>query len=199
MSKHCILVIDMLNDFIGEKASLGCPGAEKIVPNIRRIIDYARSKQEDIHVVHVQEAHRKNDADFRIRPVHAVKGTWGSDFIPELKPEGDEYIVQKRRHSAFMYTDLDLYLREENIDTVVVMGVWTNVCVRCSASDASYRAYKVIAISDCCASKDEEMHKAGLRDMAIFAKVMTSDEYISDWQNNRDPWENAGQPDNKEK
>jgi nicotinamidase-related amidase len=79
------------------------------------------------------------------------------------------------------------------------MGVWTNVCVRCSASDASYRAYKVIAISDCCASKDEEMHKAGLRDMAIFAKVMTSDEYISDWQNNRDPWENAGQPDNKEK
>ena len=97
-----------------------------------------------------------------------------------------------------MYTDLDLYLREENIDTVVVTDVWTNVCVRCSASDASYRAYKVIGLSDCCASKDEEMHKSGLRDTAIFAKVMTSEEYISDWQNGKDPWQEAGQPDHVE-
>ncbi len=199
MGKHCILVIDMLNDFIGENAALRCPDGEKIVPALRKLMDYGRTRPEDIHIVHIQEAHRKHDADFRVRPVHAVVGTWGSRIIDELKPVGDEYLIPKRRHSGFMYTDLDLYLREENIDTVVVTGVWTNVCVRSTASDASYRAYKVIAISDCCASKDEEMHRAGLRDMAIFAKVMTVDEYIKAWEEGEDPWKDAGQPDNKEK
>lgn len=199
MVKQCIVIIDMLNDFIGEKATLRCPDGEKIVPTLKKLLNYARTRPNDTHIVYIQEAHRKHDVDFRVRPVHALKGTWGSEIIEELKPVGDEYVVQKRRHSGFIYTDLDLYLREENIDTVVVTGVWTNVCVRSTASDASYRAYKVIALSDCCASKDEEMHKAGLRDMAIFAKVMTAGEYIAAWEKGEDPWKDAGQPDNIEK
>ena len=134
MAKHAIVVIDMLNDFIGEEAQLRCPGGEKIVPNLQKLFKWVRDRnaegKDDIHLVHIQEAHRKNDADFRVRPRHAVAGTHGSDFIKELYPEGEEYIIPKRRHSAFQHTDLDLYLKEENIDTVVVTGVWTNVCVR---------------------------------------------------------------------
>ena len=141
-----------------------------------------------IHVCHVQEAHRKDDADFRVRPRHAVKGSWGSDFIPELKPREDlgDYIVPKRRHSAFAYTDFDLYLREEKIDTVVVTGVWTNVCVRSTASDALYHAYNVICIADCVASATEEMHLAGLRDMGLFAEIMTLEEYMQAWPGRAD-------------
>ncbi|WP_069650902.1 cysteine hydrolase family protein [Caloranaerobacter ferrireducens] len=200
MPRHAILVIDMLNDFIGEKAPLRCPGGEKIVPNLQRLFEWVRNREgDDVQLVHIQEAHRKNDADFRVRPVHAVKGTWGSDFIKELYPQGDEYIVPKRRHSGFAYTDLDLYLREENIDTVVVTGVWTNVCVRSTASDALYHAYKVIALSDGCASKTEEMHEYGLKDMSLFAKVMTIDEYIDAWEKGIDPWIGGGDTENKVK
>lgn len=198
MTRHAILVIDMLNDFIGEKAQLRCPGGEKIVPNLQRLFEWVRNREgDDVQIVHIQEAHRKNDADFRVRPVHAVKGTWGSDFIKELYPQEDEYIVQKRRHSGFAYTDLDLYLREENIDTVVVTGVWTNVCVRSTASDALYRAYKVIVLSDGCASKTEEMHEYGLKDMSLFAKIMTIDEYIDAWEKGIDPWIGGGDKENK--
>ncbi|MNH29460.1 Maleamate amidohydrolase [compost metagenome] len=85
--------------------------------------------------------------------------------------------MQKRRHSAFSYTDMDLFLREEGIDTVAVTGVWTNVCVRSTASDAMYHTYKVVCISDCCASKDEEMHLSGLRDIGIFGEVVTLEQY----------------------
>lgn len=198
MPRHAILVIDMLNDFIGEKAPLRCPGGEKIVPNLQRLFEWVRNREgDDVQLVHIQEAHRKNDADFRVRPVHAVKGTWGSDFIKELYPQEDEYIVPKRRHSGFAYTDLDLYLREENIDTVVVTGVWTNVCVRSTASDALYHAYKVIALSDGCASKTEEMHEYGLKDMSLFAKIMTIDEYIDAWEKGIDPWIGGGDTENK--
>lgn len=198
MARHAIVVIDMLNDFIGEKAPLRCPGGDDIVPNLQKLFKWVRARKDDeIHLVHIQEAHRKNDADFRVRPVHAVKGTWGSDFIKELYPEGEEYIIPKRRHSAFAHTDLDLYLREENIDTVVVTGVWTNVCVRSTASDALYNAYKVITLSDACASKTEEMHEYGLNDLSIFTKVMTIDEYMNAWEKGEDPWLGGGDQGNK--
>jgi len=198
MGKHAILVIDMLNDFVGEKASLRCPGADDIVPNLMKLFEWVRARKDDsIHIVHIQEAHRKNDADFRVRPVHAVKGTWGSDFIKELYPEEGEYIVPKRRHSGFAHTDLDLYLREEDIDTVVVTGVWTNVCVRSTASDALYNAYKVITLSDGCASKTKEMHEYGLKDLSLFTKIMTIDEYIKAWEKGEDPWVGGGDRENK--
>lgn len=198
MPRHAILVIDMLNDFVGEKASLRCPGGETIIPDLQKLFKWVRGREnDDVHLVHIQEAHRKHDADFRVRPVHAVDGTWGSDFIPELYPEGDEYIVKKRRHSGFAHTDLDLYLREENIDTVVVTGVWTNVCVRSTATDALANAYKVITLSDGCASKTEEMHEYGLNDLSIFTKVMTIDEYINAWENGEDPWVGGGDKENK--
>lgn len=200
MPRHAILVIDMLNDFVGEKAPLRCPGGETIIPDLQKLFKWVRGREnDDVHLVHIQEAHRKNDADFRVRPVHAVKGTWGSDFIPELYPEENEYIVQKRRHSGFAHTDLDLYLREENIDTVVVTGVWTNVCVRSTATDALANAYKVITLSDGCASKTEEMHEYGLNDLSIFTKVMTIDEYITAWDNGEDPWLGGGDRENKVK
>lgn len=201
MARHGIVVIDMLNDFIGENASLRCPGGEEIVPNLQKLFKWVRERNakglDDIQLIHIQEAHRKNDADFRVRPRHAVKGTWGSDFIQELYPEGEEYTIPKRRHSAFAHTDLDLYLREENLDTVVVTGVWTNVCVRSTASDALYNAYKVITLSDGVHSKNDEMHEAGLRDLSIFTKVITIDEYIDAWEKGLDPWVGGGDTENK--
>lgn len=201
MAKHAILVIDMLNDFVGETAKLRCPGGEKIIPNLQKLFRWVRERRldgkDDVEIIHIQEAHRKNDADFRVRPDHAVKGTWGSDFIPELYPNEDEYIVQKRRHSGFAHTDLDLYLREENIDTVVVTGVWTNVCVRSTATDALANAFKVVTLSDGVHSKNDEMHEAGLRDLSIFSKVMTIEEYIKDWEEGNDPWIGGGDKENK--
>lgn len=198
MSRHAILVIDMLNDFIGEKAPLRCPGGETIIPNLQRLFKWVRGRKDDnVQLVHIQESHRENDADFRVRPVHAVRGTWGSEIISELHPEKGEYVVPKRRHSGFQYTDLELYLREEDIDTVVVTGVWTNVCVRSTATDALARAFKVITLSDGCASKTEEMHEYGLKDLSIFSKVMTIDEYIQAWEKGVDPWEGGGDKENK--
>ena len=198
MAKHAIVVIDMLNDFIGEKAPLRCPGGEEIIPNLQKLFKWVRAREDDeIHLVHIQEAHRKNDADFRVRPRHAVAGTWGSDFIKELYPEGDEYIIPKRRHSAFAHTDLDLYLKEEGIDTVVVTGVWTNVCVRSTATDALANAYRVITLTDGVHSKNQEMHEYGLNDLSIFTKLMTIDEYTDAWEKGIDPWVGGGDTENK--
>lgn len=198
MGRHAIVVIDMLNDFANPEGALYCPGAEIIIPKLQELFKWVRArKDDDIHLVHIQEAHRKNDADFRVRPVHAIAGTWGSDFIKELYPEGDEYTIPKRRHSSFAHTDLDLYLKEEKIDTVVVTGVWTNVCVRSTATDALANAYRVITLSDGVHSKTQEMHEYGLNDLSIFTKVMTIAEYQDAWDKGLDPWVGGGDPENK--
>jgi len=203
MPRHAIVIIDMLNDFAHPDGALYCEGGRTILPNLQKLMAWVRERKakglDDIQLIHIQEAHRPGDADFRVRPVHAIKGTWGSDFIPEVYPQEGEYIVQKRRHSAFQHTDLDLYLREENLDTVVITGAWTNVCCRCTANDALANAYKVITLADCNASKTQEMHEHGLVDLSIFTKVMNLDEYMAAWDRGEDPWVGGGDPQNKVK
>lgn len=101
MPRHGILIIDMLNDFAHPDGVLYCPNNRKIIPTLQKLINWVRKRnaegRDDIQLIFIQEAHRENDADFRVRPVHAVKGTWGSDFIEELRPEKGEYIVQKKK------------------------------------------------------------------------------------------------------
>lgn len=201
MPRHGIVLIDMLNDFAHPDGALYCAGGRTILPNLQKLMAWVRERNarglDDIQLIHIQEAHRIGDADFKVRPVHAIKGTWGSDFIPEMQPLENEYVVQKRRHSGFQHTDLDLYLREENIDTVVITGAWTNVCCRCTANDALANAYRVITLADCNASKTQEMHEHGLVDLSIFTKVMNLDEYIAAWDRGEDPWVGGGDPTNK--
>ncbi len=199
--RYGIVVIDMLNDFIGETAALRCPGGEEITPNLQKLFKWVRARnaegKDDVQLIHIQEAHRKNDADFRVRPRHAEAGSWGSDFIKELYPEGEEYTIPKRRHSSFWHTDLDLYLREENIDTVVVTGVWTNVCVRSTAADALALAYRVITLTDGVHSATQEQHEHGLIDLNIFTKLVTIDEFTAALEAGQDPWLGAGDTANK--
>ena len=60
MARHAIVVIDMLNDFVGEKAPLRCPGADDIIPDLQKLFKWVRAREnDDVHLVHIQEAHRK--------------------------------------------------------------------------------------------------------------------------------------------
>lgn len=176
MARTALLVIDMINDILKNPANpLYCPDSSEMVAKVCELVDFAH--RAGWHVVYVQDAHREGDADFTVRPVHALRGTWGAELIDELKAiraPGD-YEVLKRRHSGFSYTDLDLYLREEHVEEVVLCGAWTNVAVRSTASDAFYQFYRVIIVSDCCIAKTREMHEAGLRDLEMFASLITLD------------------------
>ena len=70
--KHALVVIDMLNDFVEATGALTCANAWSIVPKIQEVLAFGR--RHGIQVVYIQEAHRLHDADFRVRPVHAVRG-----------------------------------------------------------------------------------------------------------------------------
>lgn len=170
--KRALLIIDMLNDFIRENGALPVPGAEKIVPSIKSLLSAFREREQP--VIYICDSHQPDDAEFEVWGSHAVKGTWGSEVIEELRPESSELVIYKRRFSGFFGTDLDLTLREKKVEEVVVTGVLTNICVLYTASDAYQRGYRVVVPSDCVAAADPEMHKFALRQLkeVVGAKIV---------------------------
>src|SRR5690606_9905987 len=110
-----------------------------------------------------------------------VRGTWGAEFVEELKPLPGERVVDKCRYSAFFNTDLEVGLRSRGIQTLIVTGVVAQVCVESTIRDAFFRDFDVILLRDCTASYDDQLYGATLKNVEIsYGAVMTSTEIV-DW------------------
>ena len=135
----------MLNDFI--TGALKCDRGVAIVPQTAKLLDGARKA--GLPVIFCCDAHVDGiDHELKHWGVHAMDGTKGAEVIPELKMSSKDYLVKKRRFSAFFHTDLDLLLRELGVDTVIVVGLQTHICVQHTVADAYYLGYKVIVPKD---------------------------------------------------
>lgn len=77
-----------------------------------------------------------------------IKGTWDYDFIEDIKPQPQDYVVQKPRYSGFWGTNLDMLLRGRGIRNLIFTGVATNVCVESTLRDAFFLEYFAIIIAD---------------------------------------------------
>jgi len=161
---RALLVIDMLNDFVREGASLDCgPAAREIVPRIAGRIRAARA--EGVPVVYVCDSHREDDPEFEMFPPHCVAGTEGAKVVDELRPAPSDIVVPKRRYSGFFGSDLDLYLRELGARDLILTGVCTNICVLYTAADARMLGYRVTVPRDSVATFDEDAGRFALKEM----------------------------------
>ena len=180
-----VLVIDMLNDFLVKGGKMVLPGGNHIVPNQKALMDAARNI--NIPIIYVNDAHRpglRTDREFLKRGQHCIEGSWGAEVIDALKPCAEDLIITKRRFSGFFETDLDLTLKDLNIQTLIVMGVVTNICVRSTIHDAFFRGYKVIVPTDCVEATgpreqesslyDIETHFGDLADSRQILKILSS-------------------------
>ncbi len=175
MGRAALLVIDMLRDFIEGK--LSSPRFRRVIPCIERLLEVARGR--GVPVVYVCDSHVPGvDRELELWGPHAVRGTRGAEVIDELKPREGDYIVLKRRYSGFFQTDLDLLLRELGVDTVILTGVSTDVCVLHTAADAFFRGYRVVVVEDCVEAFTEEGHRWALDYMkrVYGAKIVRSEE-----------------------
>lgn len=175
-----ILVVDMLNDFLTPGGKMVLEGGDSLIPPMRRLLNRARKAR--IPVIYVNDSHRvglKEDREFKKRSVHCIEGTWGAEVIDELKPKKRDFVVLKHRFSGFYETDLDLTLKDLRIDTVIVVGVVTNICVRSTIHDAFFRGYRVIVPRDCVMATGEREQESSLYDIEThFGDVTTSDKLI---------------------
>lgn len=163
-NKKALLVIDMLNDFIKPEGALYIgEAAQQVTEEIKRIIGKAR--REGVPVIYICDNHRADDAEFKMFRPHCVKGTRGAEVVEELAPQPGDYIIPKRRYSAFFGTDLDATLREMGISELVLVGVCTNICVLYTAADARMLNYEVTVIKRAVASFSQEAHEFALKEL----------------------------------
>ena len=78
------------------------------------------------------------DNEFKVWPPHAIQGTKGSEAVDELKPQKNDFIIQKRRYNSFFDTGLDMLLRELKVDTVILAGLVTDICIQNTAAGAFF-------------------------------------------------------------
>ena len=175
-----IVVVDMVNEFCKPGGAMVLPGYETLVPPQKRVIGAAR--QCGCPVLWVVDTHRKNvrqDREFLKRTPHCIEGSWGAQVIEDLDPGPDDVYIVKRRYSAFFNTDLDLTLRDLRIDTVVVFGVVTNICVRSTVHDAFFLGYQAVVPEDCVAATGPREQASSLYDIATHFGIVSDSEQVA--------------------
>ncbi|MCL6264261.1 cysteine hydrolase [Craterilacuibacter sp. RT1T] len=201
-SRSALIMIDMQRDFVepggfGEMLGNDVSLLRSTIEPCRRLLAAARSA--GMFVVHTREGHRPDMSDCppakRLRgglecgigdkgPMGRilVRGEYGHDIIPELYPIEGEPVVDKPGKGAFFATDLDLLLRNREIQTLIVCGVTVEVCVHTTVREGNDRGYECIVPSDCVASYFPEFHRVALEMIkaqgGIFGWVSDSDSII---------------------
>lgn len=162
-----LILIDVQKSFFHPDGENFYTAAAEIVPNLRRLRERARSSGRVI--VHVGEQHRRNMNDFEHTklPEHCVAGSWDAEFFEDFGPgDGDnEFLILKRRMSAFLATDLDLLLRENGIGRLVIAGSKANVCIRATVQDAFSLGYRCLVPRDAVNSNRPHLADAALEDI----------------------------------
>ena len=142
-------------------------GQEAFLTNAGRVLAEARGA--GITVIHVKVGFRPNlpEVSSRNRLLSAIKDSPqyqklfegpAGEIHPALAPDGDEAVVTKHRVSAFIGTDLDMILRAQEIDTLVLFGIATSGVVLSTLLHAADSDYRLLVIKDCCADLDQDVH-----------------------------------------
>ena len=111
----------MVNDFCTAGGSMVLPSAESLYPSQIKVLTAARNS--GAKVIYVNDNHRsgmKVEREFVKRSPHCIENSWGSEIVAQLAPTKNDFHVIKRRYSGFFQTDLDLTLRDLQIESLVV-------------------------------------------------------------------------------
>jgi len=167
-----LIINDMENDFVDEKGALRVDTAIDCVEPIKKL--KAKMKKEGAPVIYVCDTHFKGDKEFEKWGSHTVDGTWGAAVIDELNPDENDYVIKKWRYSAFFATPLEMLLRQLQVDTIVLTGVLTDVCIQHTAADAYFRGFKTVVPRSCTATISDERKEYALN----FIKQMYDAEIV---------------------
>jgi nicotinamidase/pyrazinamidase len=197
-SDYIFWEVDVQRDFVLPGGNLYVPGAEKLLPNIRRLTDAAREGK--VFLVSHGDFHPPNDPEFKIFPPHCVKGTSGSDLVPEaltdkvVRVENDpsakipsdlsgyqQILLEKQTLSIFESQHADeLVRRLGDRAEFVVFGVVTEYCVSFAVKGLIERGRRVAVVQDAIETlKAEEGEKTIAEWERLGAKLTSTDRALS--------------------
>ena len=161
---NAFIIIDLLNDFMKPQ------GALYIGDHVQPLIQFCKEliiqkRKQHYTIIYSCDTHWEDDEEFLLFPPHAIQGSWGQKIIEEVTPQKGDFIIPKRRFSAFFGTELDLLLREKKIERVEIVGVLTNICVLYTAAWAKMLHYQVAVYRQGVTSNNLQAHEFALKEM----------------------------------
>jgi len=173
---------------------------EVTIPNTRRLLDAFRAAGREVfftrHGALLPDGRdmivrrRQRDIDARAtteRPHLWSRGSFEHQIVDNLAPLPHELVIDKNASSPFNGSAIDQLLRNMGIDTLVVAGMATDMCVETTSRDAADRGYNVIVVEDAVATFVEEHHTAALSALArVFTQVWNTARVISTLKENSD-------------
>jgi len=189
--------VDVQADFMLPGGKLYVPGAEKLLPNIRKLTDAAR--RGEVFLVSHGDFHPANDPEFKQFPPHCLKGTAGAEFVPEalvenvVRVENDvtarlpedlsnyrQIILEKQTLDIFETHHANaLVERLGNAAEFVVFGVVTEYCVSCAVKGLLKRKRRVAVVRDAIETLAPEVGNKTLAELqSLGAKLVTTDEIL---------------------
>jgi nicotinamidase/pyrazinamidase len=190
--------VDTQADFMLPGGKLYVPGAERLLPNIRRLTDAAR--QGRVFLVSHGCFHTKDDPEFKTFPPHCIQGTAGSAFVPEAL--AGKVVTVRNEPTEALPRDLAQYqqilLEKQTLDIFesqhaeelvkrlgknaefVVFGVVTEYCVRLAAKGLLERGQGLYVVKDAIETlKREDGERAVAELQALGAKFITTDQALA--------------------
>lgn len=187
-ARSALLVIDMQRDFLdprgyAAKAGVDIERLRATIGPVQALLLSARAAA--MRVIFTREGHRPDLSDCppsklaRSRAAGAeigslgplgrllVRGEWGHDMVDEMQVQPEEIVIDKPGYSAFHQTDLDQILRNHGIQTLIVCGVTTEVCVHTTVRAATDYGYDCITIADACAASEAHLQQPALEMIAV--------------------------------
>ncbi len=173
--RSALLLLDIQRDLVHPDGKLGPEGPEAAerfrvaAGRAKGVLDAARKG--GLQVIHVALRYRVGYpaanphmpmTGFLKQTGALVEGTLGAAFLGAFAPHAGEATVVKRGVSAFAGTDLDGLLRASDVDTLLLAGFVTHLVVEGTARDAADRGYRVVTLTDCCASSGAARHEASI-------------------------------------
>ncbi|OCH98811.1 isochorismatase [Legionella jamestowniensis] len=178
-----LIVIDFINDIAHSdgKIATAAPfiNKNKTIQHANKLINIAREKQFLLLFIKVgfstdyRECPENSPVFGKVKDSQALKlGTWGTAFHEELAVLPHDIVITKHRVSAFYGTSLDVFLRTNQINTILLSGVATNMTITSTAREAHDRDYNVLIIEEACAAATEEIHRNSLELLSRVANVI---------------------------
>jgi len=174
--RSALLIIDMQEYFLKPSSHAYIPGAEIILPGVKKLISIYSAKR--LPVIFTLHSNTKENAGMMGKwwPKLLDEGDAATALAEGLK-SSDGIIVKKNQYDAFYKTDLEQILHKKNISQVVICGVMTNVCCETTARSAFVRGFEVFFTIDGTAAYSEERHMATLVNLSYgFAIPVLLDE-----------------------
>ena len=220
-ARTAVIVVDMENDFgskggMFDRAGIDISMIQKVINPTSNVL--AAARRAGIKIIYLKMGYHEDLSDIgseespnRVRHLQfmhvgdtiiapngsknriLIRDSWGTDIVPELKPQTNDIVIYKTRFSGFYKTELDSLLKQLGKRYLIITGCTTSICVESTVRDAMFRDYSSIVLEDCTAEPigyglSRSNHEASLLSIqTLLGWVSTSDEFIKSLKNQTTP------------